>query len=65
MPAGTARVVINVENPAKIAYFGHSGGMMIPHEPMLKNVKLLSKQIFEFLAYFRDHGLKWNHHTPE
>ena len=25
---------------------------------------LLSKQIFEFLAYFRELRLMWNHHTP-
>ena len=49
MPAGTARVVINVENPAKIAYFGHSGGMMIPLEPMTS--KIDQKNSIEGLSF--------------
>jgi hypothetical protein len=58
MPAGTARVVINVENPAKIAYFGHSGGMMIPHEPKMSRIgqklkNLLRQELYVFKV---DHG---------
>ena len=33
---------------------------------ILKNVTLLSEQIFEFLDYFREFWLKWNHYsTPK
>jgi len=51
MPAGTARVVINVENPAKIAYFGHSGGMMIPHEPKIFRIDQKLKNLLRQKGY--------------
>jgi hypothetical protein len=51
MPAGTARVVINVENPAKIAYFGHSGGMMIPLEPKISKIGQKLKNLLRQKLY--------------
>ena len=38
MPAGTARVVTYVKNPAKIAYLGHPGGIIIPIEPKFSKI---------------------------
>ena len=56
MPAGTARVVINVENPAKIAYFGHFGGIMIPLEPKISRIGQKLKNLLRQEAYVLNFG---------
>ena len=46
MPAGTSRVVVNVKQPAKIAYFVHFGGIMIPLEPKFSKIGQKLKNLF-------------------